>query len=166
VAAVAAMLGVLIFDTLPGLFIGISVSLLLYRASRPHAAVLGRVPGTTDQFADVERSAANTPSPGIAVVRVDGGLFFANADAMRSAVLSEVTDTTHAVVLDAETMPYIDVTAASMLVQLTEELERRGVKLVIARDIGQVRDVLETAPETVKARAYPTVQAAVEDLSR
>ena len=37
---------------------------------------------------------------------------------------------------------------------------------MIARDIGQVRDVLETAPETVKARAYPTVQAAVEDLSR
>lgn len=77
-----------------------------------------------------------------------------------------MTDTTHAVVLDAETMPYIDVTAASMLVRLTEELERRGVTLVIARDIGQVRDVLETAPETVKARAYPTVQAAVEDLQK
>ena len=53
-----------------------------------------------------------------------------------------------------------------MLVQLTEELERRWVKLVIARDIGQVRDVLETAPDTVKARAYPTVQAAVDDLQR
>ena len=45
------MLGVLVFDTLPGLFIGIAVSLLLllYRASRPHVAVLGRVPGTADQ---------------------------------------------------------------------------------------------------------------------
>jgi SulP family sulfate permease len=85
---------------------------------------------------------------------------------MRTAVLAQVTDSTHAVVLDAETMPYIDVTAASMLVQLTEELERRGVKLVIARDIGQVRDVLETAPDTVKARANPTVQAAVDDLQR
>lgn len=104
--------------------------------------MLGRVPGTTGQFADVERSPANTPLPGIAIVRVDGGLFFANADAMRSAVHGG-----HARPAD-------------------EELERRGVKLVIARDIGQVRDVLETAPETVKARAYPTVQAAVEDLSR
>jgi hypothetical protein len=63
-------------------------------------------------------------------------------------------------------MPFIDVTAASMLVQLTEELERRGVKLVIARDIGQVRDVLETAPDRIKTRVYPTVQAAVDDLSR
>ena len=45
-AAIAAMLGVLVFDTLPGLFIGIGVSLLLllYRASRPHVAALGRVP--------------------------------------------------------------------------------------------------------------------------
>jgi MFS superfamily sulfate permease-like transporter len=47
IAAVAALLGVLVFDTLPGLFIGIGMSilLLLYRVSRPHVAVLGRVPG-------------------------------------------------------------------------------------------------------------------------
>ena len=46
-AAVVALVGVLVFDTLPGLFIGIGVSLLLllYRASRPHVAVLGRAPG-------------------------------------------------------------------------------------------------------------------------
>jgi SulP family sulfate permease len=55
VAALAAMLGVLIFDTLPGLFIGIGVSLLLllYRASRPRVAVLGRVQGTSDQWGDL-----------------------------------------------------------------------------------------------------------------
>ena len=48
VAAVAALAGVLVFDTLPGLFIGIGVSivLLVYRASRPHIAMLGRDPGT------------------------------------------------------------------------------------------------------------------------
>jgi hypothetical protein len=37
---------------------------------------------------------------------------------------------------------------------------------VIARDIGQVRDVMETTPDTVKARPHPTVQAAVDDLQR
>ena len=47
IAAVGAMLGVLVFDTLPGLFIGIAISmaLLLYRASVPYVAVLGRLPG-------------------------------------------------------------------------------------------------------------------------
>ena len=56
IAALAAMAGVLIFDTLPGLFLGIAISLLLlvYRASRPHIAVLGRVPGAADQWVDVE----------------------------------------------------------------------------------------------------------------
>ena len=63
IAAIAAMFGVLIFDTLPGLFIGIGVSLLLllYRASRPHVAELGAVPGATAQFAD-RRHPENLPA--------------------------------------------------------------------------------------------------------
>lgn len=54
VSAVAAMLGVLIFDTLPGLLIGVldSVLLLIYPVSRPHVAVLGEVPGSGRQRAD------------------------------------------------------------------------------------------------------------------
>ena len=61
VAAAAALLGVLVFDTLPGLFIGIAVSLLLllYRSSRPHIAVLGRVPGTAGQYGDLARHPEN-----------------------------------------------------------------------------------------------------------
>src|SRR5271154_4170759 len=54
IAAVAALLGVTVFDTLPGLFIGIAVSLLLlvYRASRPYTATLGRVPGSDGRYSD------------------------------------------------------------------------------------------------------------------
>jgi hypothetical protein len=78
IAAVAALAGVLVFDTLPGLFIGVVVSLLLlvYRASRPHVAVLGRVPGVPGQYGDVARHPENLPEPGIALLRVEGGLFF------------------------------------------------------------------------------------------
>lgn len=47
----------------------------------------------------------------------------------------------HAVILDGETMPYVDVTAITMLEQLAGDLERNGVQLVLARDIGTVRDV-------------------------
>ena len=82
IAAVAALAGVLIFDTLPGLFIGIGVSLLLllYRASRPHVAVLGRVP--SGHWVDLERGDAEA-QPGVVVLRVEAGLFFANADHVR-----------------------------------------------------------------------------------
>jgi anti-anti-sigma factor len=164
IAAVAAMLGVLVFDTLPGLFIGVIVSLLLllYRVSRPHMAVLGHVPGTRSQYADVERHPENEVVPGIVVLRVEGGLFFGNADAVRQRVHGALEPETRAVVLDAETIPYVDVTAVSMLSQLAEELGAKDVRLVLAGDIGQVRDVLGAAGADVAA--YRTVREAVAAL--
>jgi sulfate permease, SulP family len=166
IAAVAALVGVLLFDTLPGLFIGIglSVLLLLYRESRPHVAVLGRVPGTRDQFVDLERRPDNETDPGIVVLRVEGGLFFANADAVRRRIRRYAASPgTRGVVLDAETMPFIDITAATMLAELFDDLRRDGIELVIARDIGQVRDFLrQTGEQTVPA--YPSVEAAVDAL--
>ncbi len=167
-AALAAMLGVLVFDTLPGLFIGIGVSLLLlvYRASRPNVAVLGRVPGTTDQYADVARHADNTPVPGLVLLRPESGLFFANADAVRDRIRRHAeTPGTRAIVLDAESVPYIDVTAATMLLELARDLERRGIQLVLARDLGQVRELLRRATDEDLLPAYPTVQDAVQALT-
>ncbi|HTN80211.1 MAG TPA: SulP family inorganic anion transporter [Acidimicrobiales bacterium] len=165
ISALAALFGVLIFDTLPGLFIGIGVSLtlLLYRASRPNIAVLGRVPGSTGDYADIQRNARNQPVPGVAVLRVESGLFFANADTIRKDVLAHAADGTKAIVLDGETVPFIDVTAAQMLETLAEDLERDGIQLLLARDVGQVRDVLsrQQRDRPVAIRAFPTVQAAV-----
>jgi anti-anti-sigma factor len=166
IAAVAALLGVLVFDTLPGLFIGIAISLLLliYRASHPHIAVLGKVPGTTGQYGDLERHPENQQQPGIVILRVESSLFFANADAVRQRVRAHAaTEGTKVIVLDAETVPTIDVTAVHMLAELTQSLQREGVRLLVTRQIGQVRDVVrrvaaDTAPEGV----YPTVRAAVQ----
>jgi SulP family sulfate permease len=70
-------------------------------------------------------------------------------------------------VIDAETVPYIDVTAVRMLNSLSEELAERGVRLVIARDVGQIRDVLKKAGATdALKRLFPTVDAAVEALTK
>ena len=163
IAAVAAMLGVLVFDTLPGLFIGIAVSLLLllYRVSRPHVAVLGQVPGTS-QWADVAQHPEDETIPGVAILRVESGLFFANADHVRVMINeAAAADGVRAVVLDCETVPFIDVTAASMLDELTADLHRRGVRLVIARDVGQVRDVLARSGGDGVPQYFPSVQAAV-----
>jgi sulfate permease, SulP family len=163
IAAVAALLGVTVFDTLPGLFIGIAVSLLLllYRASRPYVAALGLLPGTKDVYADVARHPDSVPPDGVALLRVEGGLYFANADAVRARIIAASEDT-EAVVLDAETIPYIDVTAARMLDQLAGDLRRRGVRFAIARDVGEVRDVLERATSAQELRdVYATVGDAV-----
>ncbi|QCQ93387.1 SulP family inorganic anion transporter [Rhodococcus sp. SGAir0479] len=143
-AAMAAMLGVLVFDTLPGLVIGIGVSmlLLLYRTSRPHIATLGREGAV---WVDTDRHAHATTRAAALVVRVESGLFFANADYVKETVEGRCTDETRVVVLDAETSPNIDVSAAEMLRQLQDSLQRRGIELRIAHDIGQVRDVLGAA---------------------
>jgi sulfate permease, SulP family len=166
IAAVAALLGVLIFDTLPGLFIGIAISLLLliYRASHPHIAVLGKVPGTTGQYGDLERHPENQQLPGIVILRVESGLFFANADAVRQSVRAHAAqEGTKVIVLNAETVPAIDVTAAHMLAELTQSLEREGVRLLVTREIGQVRDVVRhVATDTTPEGVYPTVRAAVQ----
>jgi MFS superfamily sulfate permease-like transporter len=68
--------------------------------------------------------------PGVTVLRVEAGLFFANADHVHAAIQNAVTNGAQAVVPDCETMPTIDVTAARMLSQLATDLQRPGMRLV------------------------------------
>ncbi len=73
------------FDTLPGLFIGITVSLLLLicRASRPYVATLGRTAGSDGHYRDIDRHPDARVPEHVAVLRIEIGLYFANADAIR-----------------------------------------------------------------------------------
>lgn len=161
-AAVAAMFGVLLFDTLPGLIIGIVVSmlLLLYRVSKPHVAALAK-DGT--RWVDTSSHPDLRTLDGVVVVRVESGLFFANADHVRDQITGMVTTGTTTVILDAETSPFIDVSAAQMLAQLRDSLARKNVSFRVARDIGQFRDVLSGADEgALKVDVYPTVSQALE----
>ena len=170
VAAFCALLGVLFLDTLPGLVIGIGASLILLIAhtSRPHVAPLAPVDADPDSpWVDVERNPDFTPVPGVLVVRVEAPLMFANADDVRTRVrelASEVAaspDGLHLVVFDGRTSPSIDVTAAGMLVQLRTDLRRMGAELVMADNVGQVRDVLAVAEPDGEPPLYPTVAAAL-----
>jgi SulP family sulfate permease len=166
VAGVTALAGVLVLDLLPGLFVGIGVSLLLlvYRASRPHVAVLGKVPGPGGVYADVERHPGSAVTSGVTVLRVDGELFFANADAVRNRIRAAAAEPgIRAVVFDAEDVPLLDVTAANMLAEVAAELERRGIQFAVAREIASVSDLirLSEAGAALK-RVYPTVDAAVQ----
>ena len=102
--------------------------LLVYRASRPHISELGKTPGDPHRWSDLERNPDDTRVPGVVVLRVEAGLFFANADHVRQAVRhAAAKEGTRAVILDAETVAFIDVTAADMLATLTGELASEGV---------------------------------------
>lgn len=168
IGALGAMLGVLAFDTLPGLIIGVvlSVLLLLYRASRPHIATLGRLSG--GQWADVERHPDSETVPGVVVARIEGGLFFANADTMADHLRGLARDTgVHLMVLDAVAIPVIDTTAADMLRNLALELANLDVQLILVGDLGQVRDVLrEAGVSTELDPAYPSIDDAIDTSRR
>ena len=77
------------------------------------------------------------------MLRVSPGLFFGNADYVGPpSVTRPPSDGTRAVVLDCETMPSVDVTAARMLNQLAADLAKPRHALVLGGEIGQVRDML------------------------
>ncbi|MBF6095121.1 SulP family inorganic anion transporter [Nocardia cyriacigeorgica] len=165
-AAIAAMAGVLLFDTLPGLVIGIGVSmlLLLYRTAQPHIATLAK-DGT--RWVDAERRPELERRPDVLVVRVESGLLFANADYVKQHIEAQCTDRTKLVVLDAETSPVIDVTAAQMLAELRTTLARRRIEFAVARDVGQFRDALgRSAAGAQQVPVYPTVHEAIDALDR
>ncbi|MEV6071224.1 SulP family inorganic anion transporter [Nocardia sp. NPDC052001] len=164
IAAVAAMAGVLLFDTLPGLLIGIGISMLLlvYRASQPHVA---RLAEQGSLWLDAQRHPDLPLRPDVVVVRVESGLFFANADYVREHIEQLCTERTRLVVLDAETSPSIDVTAAAMLTALRDNLARRRIDFRIARSIGQFGDELgSTDNSTLTSAVYPTIRSAIADL--
>lgn len=165
-AAGAALLGVLIFDTLPGLVIGIAVSLilLLARTSRPRVAVLAPVgdePGRP--WVDAERNPSYATVPGVLAVRVEGPLMFANAEYVRTRIreLAAAAPGLRLVVLDGRATPSVDVTAAAMLVQLRGDLRRDGADLALAEGIGQVRDVLARVGSEGEPVLFTTLDDAV-----
>ncbi|MFB7718829.1 SulP family inorganic anion transporter [Nocardia sp. NPDC056100] len=165
IGAVAAMAGVLLFDTLPGLLIGIGISMLLlvYRASQPHVAQLAE---QGSLWLDAQRHPDLPLRPDVVVVRVESGLFFANADYVRERIEQLCTERTRLVVLDAETSPSIDVTAAAMLTALRDSLARRRIDFRIARSIGQFGDELgSTDSSTLISAVYPTIRSAIADLA-
>src|SRR3954471_16538393 len=88
VVAIAAIIGVLGQGLLRGVMIGaiISLVLLIRRASRPHVALLGRIPGT-HRFSDRARHPDNELIPGVLIFRPESGLMYFNMDHVRDTIL-------------------------------------------------------------------------------
>jgi SulP family sulfate permease len=130
-----------------GILIGVLLSLLLmlYRTSKPHIAILGRVKGT-DYFKNITRFSEETEQhPEILAMRFDSELYFGNKDYFKKEVLKQVTAGKGQVrhfILNAESINYIDSSSVHMLSQLIAELKKQGIAFYIAGAIGPVRDVL------------------------
>jgi len=135
--AVLTFLGVVFVDVLQGMVIGLLASLLLviYQSSRPHLAILGRVPGVADAYADVQNHPEIVPLPGILIFRLDAQLYYANALTVRDqikSILEENDPPPHAVLLDAIPQASLDLTSAEVLMGLVKELKAKGISVHVA----------------------------------
>jgi SulP family sulfate permease len=143
--AAAAILGVLSAGVLAGVVVGVVLSLvwLVYVATRPPMPLLGREAGT-QVFRDLDEYPGDETFPGIAVVRLDGGLFFATAEALEDRVrrLAEDGRAPDALVLDLEGVNFIDSQGSSKLTEIHQLVGADGVTLRLARVKPHVLTVL------------------------
>ena len=141
-----AFTGTLAFGVELGLGISVvaSLAVVLRQTSRPHIAVLGRIPGTT-QFRNVDRSPAAVTTDGVLVVRIDAPLYFANLDYLREKLtnLEEEQDgRMRVLVLDATSVTELDSSADTALVEIAEDFASRDVTLYLAGVKGRLLDVM------------------------
>jgi high affinity sulfate transporter 1 len=145
-AAAIALGGVLLLGILNGILLAAlaSILMLLARASRPHVAFLGRIPGT-NSYSDLARHPDNETTPGVIVFRPEASLMYVNSDAVLEAVLSRLGASPpgiRLVVCDLSASPYVDLAGSRMLRELHDELARRGAVLRIVGARGWARDLL------------------------
>ncbi len=144
--AVAAIMGTLIFGVLAGVIIGIGLSLLwLVRvATHPEMPSLGREPGT-QVFRETDGHPGDEVVPGVAVIRFDGGLFFATADALEDRLRDAIQSTPQltGIVLDCGGINFVDSQGAAKMADIVSLVRESGVNLRLTRLKPAVRAVLE-----------------------
>lgn len=141
-AMIATIAATLVFGVEPGIItgIGLSIGIHLYRASRPHYAVLGQVPGS-EHFRNVERHRVVT-SPSVLSIRPDESLLFVNARFLDDLVLSKAfarAGTKH-VVLMCSAVNEIDSSALEALFTINDRLAASGISLHLSEVKGPITD--------------------------
>jgi len=161
-------------DVLTGLIIAVFLSLviILYRASRPGMAVLGKVPGQEAAYGDLVRHPENILVPGALILRLDAPLYFLNANVARGQILDLISASQPApvaVIFDLGGSADLDIASLDMLKNLVVELDEIGIAVLLAQVRGGVRDRLRQAglmAEIGEDRIYLSVAAAVHDFEQ
>ncbi|KZS42489.1 sulfate transporter [Aquimarina aggregata] len=130
-----------------GIILGVLISLIvvIYRTSKPHMAVLGRIEGT-NYFKNINRFNTNDKErEDVLIVRFDAQLFFGNKDYFKKRLQKHILRkglSLRTIILNAEAINYIDSSATHMLMQLIDELKAKKIRLIIAGAIGPTRDII------------------------
>ncbi|MCX7215669.1 MAG: sulfate permease [Burkholderiales bacterium] len=169
IAVAATLLGTLFIGVETGLVMGVvtSLALFLFRASRPHIATVGLVPGT-EYFRNVQRHDVLI-SPKLLCLRVDASMFFANARAIEDRINAEVAtrpDLEH-VLLQCSAVNDIDASALESLERIAARLKDAGIALHFSEIKGPVMDKLKNSHllEHLHGRVFLTNYQAIQELT-
>ena len=146
---------VLLFTFLLTLFVGISqgiiygiilsLLLLVYRASKPHYAFLGRI-GSTNYFQNIERFPDEvTVREDLIILKFDAQLFFGNIEFFKQLVFDAVEKKSKKIkgfIINARSINYIDSTAAEELVLIIKKLQKKDIRVMIVGAIDPSRDII------------------------
>jgi anti-anti-sigma factor len=134
--AVTAISGTLLFGVLAGVAIGIGLSLvwLISVSTHPAMPMLGRQPGT-QVFRELAEHPDGEQFPGVSVIRLDGGLFFATSDALEDRIRDIIHSTSAlgGVVLDCEGIDFIDSQGSAKMADILVLTKDSGISLRLAR---------------------------------
>src|SRR5208337_791308 len=164
-----ATLGVATIGVLPGISLTVILSLILLirRASSPHDAILGEVPGV-DGFTDISEYPEAQTIRGLLVYRFDAALLFFNADYFKRRVREVAASSDHSLhlfVFDMEAINVIDMTGLEALEEIRSELAAKGIAFAVARAKIEIREKLIRSGlwERIGARNFhPSVRSAVQ----
>ena len=145
---------ILLFTFLVTLFVGImegillgtlaSLSLMVYRSSQPHIAILGRIKGTK-HYRNIHRFTEEVETfPGVLILRFDGQLFFGNHSYFKKQIvdlLGRETKKIRYLVIDASPINYIDASASNTLNHWIQNLNKEGITVLWVNVIGPIRDL-------------------------
>lgn len=167
--SVVCFAGVAVLGVIPGIGVAVVLALIefLWKGWRPHSAILGRVEGVKG-YHDVTRYPEARRIPGLVLFRWDAPLFFANAEFFQRRALAAVADSPEPakwLVVAAEPVTSIDVTAADALAEMDETLRASGVTMCFAELKDPVKDQLkrfELFGLFGEARFFPTLGVAVD----
>ena len=154
VVAIAAFAGVLSFGLLRGVMLGALISFvqLARVSSRPHVALLGRIPGTR-RFSDRDRHEDNELIPNVMIFRPESALIYFNVDNVCEAILSRVRVEAippRLVVLDLSAAPMVDMQSAHTLASMADELSAMTIQFHAVEPRSSVRDRLRREGVDIK----------------
>jgi high affinity sulfate transporter 1 len=144
--SIVCFVGVAVFGAIPGIGVAVVIAVIefLWDGWRPHSAVLGRPEGI-EGYHDITRYPQARQIPGLILLRWDAPLFFANAELFKERVIEAAESAptpARWLVVAAEPVTSIDVTAADVLVELDEALRAKGIELSFAELKDPVKDKL------------------------